>query len=141
MDELFFHHAESEGVKVFDSTMVDSIEWNGPDPYTARPIAANWSNRKANESGKISFDWLVDASGRNGVIQTKYLKNREFRESLRNVAVWGKSVSLLVPHSLITFPRLLEVRTGSTFFENLLTNDQRCETPWRRNQEDWIWLV
>jgi flavin-dependent dehydrogenase len=89
MDEFFFRHAEKEGVKVWDSTMVDSIDWTSTDYDNARPVAANWSNRKAGESGKITFDWLVDASGRNGVVQTKYLKNREFRESLRNVAVWG----------------------------------------------------
>lgn len=90
MDEFFFRHAEKQGVKVFDSTQVDSIDWDGEDYNTARPLAANWTNRKAGESGKISFDWLIDASGRNGVVQTKYLKNRIYRESLRNVAVWGK---------------------------------------------------
>ncbi|CCM00155.1 uncharacterized protein FIBRA_02183 [Fibroporia radiculosa] len=39
--------------------------------------------------GEIKFDFLVDASGRAGIISTKYLKNRKFNESLRNIAVWG----------------------------------------------------
>ncbi|KAI0358724.1 FAD/NAD-P-binding domain-containing protein [Trametes cingulata] len=39
--------------------------------------------------GEITFDYLVDASGRAGLMSTKYLKNRKFNASLKNVAVWG----------------------------------------------------
>ncbi|KAI8992929.1 FAD/NAD-P-binding domain-containing protein [Trametes punicea] len=39
--------------------------------------------------GEIAFDYLVDASGRAGLLSTKYLKNRRFNASLKNVAVWG----------------------------------------------------
>ncbi|KAI9061696.1 FAD/NAD(P)-binding domain-containing protein [Trametes sanguinea] len=39
--------------------------------------------------GEITFDYLVDASGRAGIMSTKYLKNRKFNMSLKNVAVWG----------------------------------------------------
>ncbi|KAI0829757.1 hypothetical protein BC628DRAFT_1358581 [Trametes gibbosa] len=39
--------------------------------------------------GEITFDYLVDASGRAGLLSTKYLKNRRFNASLKNVAVWG----------------------------------------------------
>ncbi|KAI0332267.1 FAD/NAD-P-binding domain-containing protein [Cubamyces sp. BRFM 1775] len=39
--------------------------------------------------GEITFDYLVDASGRAGIMSTKYLKNRKFNASLKNVAVWG----------------------------------------------------
>jgi hypothetical protein len=35
------------------------------------------------------MDYLVDASGRNGLISTKYLKNRSYNKGLRNVASWG----------------------------------------------------
>ncbi|KAI0708919.1 FAD/NAD(P)-binding domain-containing protein [Cerioporus squamosus] len=38
---------------------------------------------------EITFDYLVDASGRAGIMSTKYLKNRKFNTSLKNVAVWG----------------------------------------------------
>ncbi|EIW62958.1 FAD/NAD-P-binding domain-containing protein [Trametes versicolor FP-101664 SS1] len=40
-------------------------------------------------TGEITFDYLVDASGRAGLMSTKYLKNRKFNASLKNVAVWG----------------------------------------------------
>jgi len=83
MDEIMLRHAESQGVQVFEETTVTGIKFDG-----SRPIAANWSNKEG-VTGEISFDWLIDASGRAGVMSTKYLKNRIMRESLRNVAVWG----------------------------------------------------
>ena len=40
-------------------------------------------------NGTITFKYLVDATGRAGLMSTKYLKNRKFAESLKNIAVWG----------------------------------------------------
>ncbi|TFK47870.1 FAD/NAD(P)-binding domain-containing protein [Heliocybe sulcata] len=37
----------------------------------------------------ISFDYLVDATGRAGLMCTKYLKNRKVNKSLKNIATWG----------------------------------------------------
>jgi hypothetical protein len=87
MDELMLRHAQKEGVDVFEETKADEIQFEG-DPKTSRPISATWS-KKDGSTGKIEFDWLVDASGRAGIMSTKYLANREMREMLRNVAVWG----------------------------------------------------
>ncbi|KAF5375807.1 hypothetical protein D9757_011192 [Collybiopsis confluens] len=89
MDNLMFRHAGRQGALIFDETKVDNLEFeNNGDPKTARPVAANWTNKKG-QSGKIHFDWLVDASGRAGIMSTQYLKNRVHRESFRNVAVWS----------------------------------------------------
>ena len=87
MDELMLRHAQKQGVKVFEETKIDTIQFEG-DPKTSRPVSAQWI-KKDGTSGTTSFDWLVDASGRAGVMSTKYLDNRRMRESLRNVAVWG----------------------------------------------------
>lgn len=98
-DDLMFRHAGKCGAEIFDGTKVDSIEFvptsnpNGqtldastPDP--GRPVSASWS-RKDGSSGKIEFDYLVDASGRAGVVSTKYLKNRKHNQGLKNIANWG----------------------------------------------------
>lgn len=76
MDEVFLQHAEKQGVKVFQETRVESIEFQG-DPASSRPIAANWEN-KDGSSGKITFDWLIDASGRTGIMSTKYLSEQSW---------------------------------------------------------------
>lgn len=98
-DNLMFQHAGRSGAKIFDGTKVSAIEFaplkpqenpssdpNVPSP--GRPVSATWS-RKDGSSGEITFDYLVDASGRAGVVSTKYLKNRTFNQDLKNVASWG----------------------------------------------------
>ncbi|KZT05768.1 FAD/NAD(P)-binding domain-containing protein [Laetiporus sulphureus 93-53] len=87
MDDLLLRHAEESGVQVFEETRVESIDFEG-DPATSRPVAAHWRTKRG-ETGVSTFDWLIDASGRAGIMSTKYLDNRVMRESLRNVAVWG----------------------------------------------------
>ena len=80
-------HAESEGATVFEETKVTEVQFEGGNPNN-RAISATWQSKKG-QTGTISFDYIIDASGRNGIICTKYLKNRTYNEDLRNVAVWG----------------------------------------------------
>jgi flavin-dependent dehydrogenase len=86
-DQIMLRHAEKEGAQVYEETKVTEIEFEGGNPNN-RAIAAHWQN-KAGHTGTISFDYVIDASGRNGIICTKYLKNRTYNEDLKNVAVWG----------------------------------------------------
>ena len=93
-----FRHAGKCGAEVFDGVKVNSIEFvprqelnateesGTPDP--GRPVSASWS-RKDGSSGHIKFDYLVDASGRAGLVSTKYLKNRKNNQGLKNIANWG----------------------------------------------------
>lgn len=104
-DEIIFKHAGECGAKVLDATKVSAIEFEPPvnkethaandtndtaneTDGTRRPVSATWT-RKDGTSGKISFDYLVDASGRNGLVSTRYLKNRKVNQGLKNVASWG----------------------------------------------------
>lgn len=40
------------------------------------PVSATWTRKKDGTSGVIKFDYIVDASGRAGIMSTKYLKHR-----------------------------------------------------------------
>jgi len=67
-------HAESCGVAVFEQVKATSIQFEANDP-TLRPIAACYENKSTSSvstSGKITFDYLVDASGRMGIMSQKY---------------------------------------------------------------------
>jgi flavin-dependent dehydrogenase len=83
-DQLLLEHAKSQGVKVYEGTSIRSLAFDGE-----RPCSATWVEESSQESGEIAFDYLVDASGRAGVMATHYLKNRHFHEAFQNVAVWG----------------------------------------------------
>ncbi|KAK7040330.1 hypothetical protein VNI00_009798 [Paramarasmius palmivorus] len=86
LDELLLRHAADCGARVYEGVNVNEIHFSPED--TQRPVAATWT-MKSGQRGTIAFEWLVDASGRTGIMSTKYLKNRKMNESLRNVAVWS----------------------------------------------------
>jgi flavin-dependent dehydrogenase len=84
-DQLLLEHAKSEGVKVLEGAEVTSLTFDGD-----RPRAAAWKERGGEgRSGEISFDYLVDASGRAGIMSTRYLRNRRFNKAFQSVAAWG----------------------------------------------------
>ncbi|TQV94672.1 hypothetical protein V2A60_005697 [Cordyceps javanica] len=102
-DDLLFRHAGTCGAHIFDGTKVDTLQFQ---PFSSseqtedatseasvhvglgRPVSATWS-RKNGASGSITFDYLIDASGRRGILSTKYLKNRSFNENFKNIASWA----------------------------------------------------
>lgn len=100
-DELIFKHAAKCGAQTFDGVKVDSIDFVPSDIPTlngmlnettanpGRPVSAKWSRKEDGTSGEIKFDYLVDASGRAGIVSTKYLKNRKHNQGLKNIANWG----------------------------------------------------
>ncbi|OAA56183.1 Tryptophan halogenase [Niveomyces insectorum RCEF 264] len=97
-DDLIFRHAGKSGAQIFDGVKVSAIEFVPHDgPSTAddktldpgRPVSATWTRKADGVSGVIKFDYVIDASGRAGLMSTKYLKNRHFNQGLKNVASWG----------------------------------------------------
>ncbi|KAF2258099.1 RadH flavin-dependent halogenase [Lojkania enalia] len=97
-DEMFFRHAEKSGAKTFEEVKLDALEF---EPYIqdefdsdtkvanpGRPVRAKWSAKNGG-SGTIEFQYFVDATGRAGIMSTKYLKNRKVNQGLKNLALWG----------------------------------------------------
>ena len=90
-DQLLLEHAKSQGVKVFEGTEIRSLSFDGD-----RPRSATWSVAPrfiegvgGSDTGEISFDYLIDASGRAGVMAMHYLKDRHYHNAFQNVAMWG----------------------------------------------------
>ncbi|KAL4734877.1 hypothetical protein BDV11DRAFT_212446 [Aspergillus similis] len=88
-DDLIFKHARKSGAKVFDDN--DSADL-----------------------GAICFEYLVDASGRAGLVSTKYLKNRVHNPGLRSIAIWGywTGAKTYGPGVGDAFAEALEGKTG-----------------------------
>jgi flavin-dependent dehydrogenase len=85
-DHLLLRHARSQGAAVHEGVEVQSLDF---DP-TGRPCRAHWVRRgEPGGSGTIAFDYLLDASGRNGIMSSRYLRNRKYHRVFQNVALWG----------------------------------------------------
>jgi flavin-dependent dehydrogenase len=84
-DKLLLDHARSQGVKVFEGVEVRKLFFDGE-----RPKSAIYSQKlKDDSSHELSFDYLIDASGRVGLMSTRYLQNRQYHKEFQNLAVWG----------------------------------------------------
>ncbi|KAH8817113.1 hypothetical protein F5884DRAFT_778462 [Xylogone sp. PMI_703] len=97
-DDLLFQHAGRSGAKIFDGVQVKSIVFEDApteigdscaNQTPGRPIKAIYTVKETQVTGEISFDYVVDASGRAGLLSTKYMKNRRYNQGLKNVANWG----------------------------------------------------
>jgi flavin-dependent dehydrogenase len=83
---MLLDHARDSGVCVYERTKVTSLRFSDQ----SRPVSAEWRRSyPTDHSGEISFDFLVDATGRAGLMSDRYMKNRHYNESLRNIAHWG----------------------------------------------------
>jgi flavin-dependent dehydrogenase len=82
-DKLLLDHAREQGATVYEETTVNEVIFNGQ-----RPVAVDWSRPDGN-TGRTSFDYLVDASGLTGLVAKRYLKNRQVQEAFANVAIGG----------------------------------------------------
>jgi flavin-dependent dehydrogenase len=107
-DEMMYEYAGECGAQIFDGIKVISIKFDqssacengtshsangtatdGDLPGPGRPVSAEWSRKSDGANGVVKFDYIVDATGRAGLLNTKYLKNRQYNTTLKNVANWA----------------------------------------------------
>jgi flavin-dependent dehydrogenase len=82
-DRLLLDHAAAEGVEVLEGTTAKEIRFEN-----GRPRSALLAGREGGTL-EVAFDFIVDASGRTGLLASRYFGTRRFHEVFRNVAVWG----------------------------------------------------
>jgi flavin-dependent dehydrogenase len=82
-DKILLDNARANGVDVCEETAARDVIFDGDTPQ-----AVLYSDKSDRELKTITFDYLIDASGRAGVISRQF-KSRRFHEIFRNVAVWG----------------------------------------------------
>jgi flavin-dependent dehydrogenase len=85
-DQILLQHAAESGARVWEGVQITSVNFSAAD--SGKPVSAEWKSDRG-DKGSVAFKWLVDASGRAGLLSTKYLKNRKFNPALRNIAFWA----------------------------------------------------
>lgn len=87
-DQCLLDHAREQGAEAFQGVEVRKLIFDEVEPE--RPVGALLApTGRPADTWEISFDYLVDASGRGGLMSTRYLENRHYHEVFKNVAVWG----------------------------------------------------
>lgn len=56
---------------------------------TPSPVSLPVEKESDQIKGTTTFTHIIDATGRAGIISTRYLNNRHYNASLKNIAVWG----------------------------------------------------
>ncbi|KAL8896115.1 MAG: hypothetical protein Q9207_007869 [Kuettlingeria erythrocarpa] len=99
-DHIMLQHARKSGAKVYEGIKVTDVvfrsllQTNGDSEEGSlvasrdRPVSASWSSEQDGTTGTLDFDYLVDASGRAGLLNG-YTKNRTYNKGLKNVASWA----------------------------------------------------
>ncbi|MBU3064706.1 tryptophan 7-halogenase [Nocardia sp. NEAU-G5] len=82
-DDLLLRNATEQGAKVIEQAKVTGIVFDGE-----RPIAAEWVQAGDDTVHTLEFDFLVDATGRDGLL-AKHFGMRRQHPAFRNVAVWS----------------------------------------------------
>ncbi|MRX37136.1 NAD(P)/FAD-dependent oxidoreductase [Aminobacter sp. MDW-2] len=83
-DKLLLDHAAENGASVHQNVKVSKVEFDN-----GRAVSASYLDRTSETRGNISFKYLVDCSGRSGVIANEYAKDRHFHNVFKNVAIWS----------------------------------------------------
>ncbi|MGJ4859881.1 NAD(P)/FAD-dependent oxidoreductase [Labrys sp. La1] len=83
-DKLLLDHAAENGADIHQNVKVTNIEFEN-----GRAVGASYLDRGSETRGTIRFKYLVDCSGRSGIIANDYRKDRQFHNVFKNVAVWS----------------------------------------------------
>ncbi|OXM50359.1 halogenase [Amycolatopsis thailandensis] len=84
-DEILLGNAAAQGARVVQDAEVREVSFAG-----GRPVAVTWSPKRHPDARRtISCDYLIDATGRSGVLATRHLGNRLPHAVFRNVAAWS----------------------------------------------------
>ncbi|MGY2062465.1 NAD(P)/FAD-dependent oxidoreductase, partial [Nocardia gipuzkoensis] len=83
-DDLLLRNASDQGAEVIEQATVRRVLFDG-----ARPTAVEWTGPGDTRPRTTDFDFLVDASGRAGVLSRRHFDMRRPHDAFRNIAIWS----------------------------------------------------
>ncbi|MFF0491938.1 NAD(P)/FAD-dependent oxidoreductase [Nocardia sp. NPDC004068] len=84
-DDLLLRNASDQGVEVIEQATVRNVLFDANE----RPTAVEWTLLGDDEVRTTEFDFLVDASGRAGLLSRQHFNMRKPHPAFRNLAVWS----------------------------------------------------
>lgn len=84
-DHILLCNAREQGVEVIEGATVKRVIFDGD-----RATSAEWVERGADSRGNIvRFEYVIDASGRTGVLSQQHFRMRNQHAIFQNIAIWG----------------------------------------------------
>jgi flavin-dependent dehydrogenase len=83
-DDILLRNAADQGAEVIEGATVQRVAFRDD-----RPMSASWTHQSDSTIHTTTFDFLIDASGRAGVLSKQHFDMRRPHEVFQNVAVWG----------------------------------------------------
>lgn len=84
-DHILLNNAKEQGVKVIEGATVKRVLFEGD-----RATGAEWTTRgDDSEVNNVRFRYIIDASGRTGVLSQQHFKMRSQHAIFQNIAIWG----------------------------------------------------
>ncbi|WP_331757890.1 tryptophan 7-halogenase (plasmid) [Nocardia sp. NBC_01377] len=84
-DDILLRNATAQGVEVIEQATVREVIFDGAE----RPTAVEWTKAGDDQTLTTSFDFLVDASGRAGLLSRRHFNMRRPLPDLQNIAIWS----------------------------------------------------
>jgi flavin-dependent dehydrogenase len=83
-DLLLLNHAKASGVEVSTGLTAQTVSFTGGRPTSVMCIPGDGEPYTIDR-----FDYLIDATGRQGLLSVRHLDTRRAEPTLRNIAIWG----------------------------------------------------
>ena len=84
-DHILLCNAREQGAEVIENATVKRVLFDGD-----RATSAEWVRRGDDSHvNTVKFDYVIDASGRTGVISQQHFKMRSQHAIFQNIAIWG----------------------------------------------------
>lgn len=83
-DDILLHNAVDQGADVRQSADVKRVIFDGQ-----RPTGVEWSRRDGGPLHTAECRFLIDASGRAGLLSARHFRTRRAHSIFQNTAVWG----------------------------------------------------
>jgi flavin-dependent dehydrogenase len=83
-DKILLDNARGQGAQVIEGAKVTGVHFADD-----RAIAADYRIGQDGTPQRVEFDWLIDASGRAGLLSVGHFGSRALHQVFRNGAIWG----------------------------------------------------
>ncbi|WP_330230391.1 FAD-dependent oxidoreductase [Nocardia sp. NBC_00508] len=83
-DDILLRNAAKQGAEIIEQATVTNVVFDGD-----RPTAVEWTGPDDDQTRTTEFDFLVDASGRAGLLAKRHFDMRRQHKAFRNTAIWS----------------------------------------------------